>query len=138
MSILVHLSLRLQLNLKAGAEQTFLSWHMLFETQEQFIQVVKTFKNRRRIKTERRKAELVPDAGKTQNTTEKRFFMCIQLSDIRPRLSQNFLYHEKYTHPGITVTANSCQPALMLLKRDHDRTRAAKRQHHLFLRAIPK
>lgn len=25
-------------------EQTFLTWHMLFETREQFIQVVKTFK----------------------------------------------------------------------------------------------
>lgn len=29
---------------EAQGEQTFLSWHMLFETAEQFIQVVKTFK----------------------------------------------------------------------------------------------
>ncbi len=29
---------------EARGEQTFLSWHMLFETAEQFIQVVKTFK----------------------------------------------------------------------------------------------
>jgi hypothetical protein len=29
---------------EAKGEQTFLSWHMLFETQEQFVQVVKTFK----------------------------------------------------------------------------------------------
>jgi uncharacterized protein YndB with AHSA1/START domain len=29
---------------EAKGEQTHLSWHMLFETREQFIQVVKTFK----------------------------------------------------------------------------------------------
>ena len=29
---------------EAQGEQTFISWHMLFETHEQFIQVVKTFK----------------------------------------------------------------------------------------------
>lgn len=29
---------------EAHGEQTYLSWHMLFETLEQFIQVVKTFK----------------------------------------------------------------------------------------------
>ncbi|AYL94102.1 SRPBCC family protein [Mucilaginibacter celer] len=29
---------------EAQGEQTFLTWHMLFETTEQFIQVVKTFK----------------------------------------------------------------------------------------------
>ena len=29
---------------EAMGEQTFISWHMLFETHEQFIQVVKTFK----------------------------------------------------------------------------------------------
>ena len=29
---------------EARGEKTFLSWHMLFETAEQFIQVVKTFK----------------------------------------------------------------------------------------------
>jgi uncharacterized protein YndB with AHSA1/START domain len=29
---------------EAKGEQTFISWHMLFETHEQFIQVVKTFK----------------------------------------------------------------------------------------------
>jgi uncharacterized protein YndB with AHSA1/START domain len=29
---------------QAQGEQTFISWHMLFETAEQFLQVVKTFK----------------------------------------------------------------------------------------------
>lgn len=29
---------------ESRGEQTFLSWHMLFETREQFIQVVKTFR----------------------------------------------------------------------------------------------
>ena len=31
-------------------EQTHISWHMLFETAEQFIQVVKTFKADERLK----------------------------------------------------------------------------------------
>jgi uncharacterized protein YndB with AHSA1/START domain len=29
---------------ESRGDQTFISWHMLFETAEQFIQVVKTFK----------------------------------------------------------------------------------------------
>ena len=33
-----------QLNLKRKVDRTFLKWHMLFESKEQFIQVVKTFK----------------------------------------------------------------------------------------------
>jgi uncharacterized protein YndB with AHSA1/START domain len=32
------------INFEAQGEQTFINWHMLFETSEQFIQVVKTFK----------------------------------------------------------------------------------------------
>ena len=35
---------RATIEFKAQGEQTHLTWHMLFETVEQFIQVVKTFK----------------------------------------------------------------------------------------------
>jgi len=55
-------------------DQTFIRWHMLFETAEQFIQVVKTFKADEGLKQNVEKLTVYLAGLKTPLTTKSRSF----------------------------------------------------------------
>ena len=55
------------INFEPQGEQTMINWHMLFETAEQFIQVVKTFKADEGLKQNIEKLAVYLDGMKTGN-----------------------------------------------------------------------